>query len=397
MGVVIQEMVGSRYGDRFYPPISGVALSYNYYPFGDQRPEDGIVMLALGLGQHVVEGGRALPFCPKYPTKLPHLRTPGDFAKMTQTTFYALDMAKDRVDFFEGPDASLVQVGLDAAEADGTLALVGSVYDPADDVIRDDLRKSGPRVVSFNNILKWASMPLAPALDELLETARHGMGSPVDLELAVFAPPDRPPRLYVLQIRPQATELSRRPLALDRFPLPDLLCRTDRSLGHGVLDGIRDVIYVESPTLEPKRSQALAREVGRLNTRLREEGAGYLLIGPGRWGSTDPALGIGVEWSQIAGARVIVETRLQGRTVEPSQGSHFFHNMTSLGVGYLAVRSLEPTEEEDFLDQSWLDAQPVAHASEGVRHVRLAEPLRVLLDGTRTRAVIVKPGRGGEA
>lgn len=370
MAIVIQELVGDRHGNLFYPHFSGVALSYNYYPIGPQEPEDGIALLALGLGHTVAEGGRSVRFCPRYPQVLPHLAAPRDFLSYAQTEFYALDLvARD--------GEALRLFDLDQAEEDGTLQLVGSVYSPDDDQLRENFRQAGPRVVTFNNILKWRSLPLAPVLERLLDVLRRGIGSPVEMEFAVSL--SSPATLSLLQVRPLSEFALEAPIDLDGLPADRVVGRSPRSMGHGCIE-VRHVLYVKSQT--PGDLKAIAREIGAFNKALSAEG--YLLIGPGRWGSSDPSLGIPVDTGQITGARVIVELAFLDRMVEPSVGSHFFHELTSLRIGYLYV------PPDAFLDWEWLRAQPVRSESESVAHVALSEPLQVWLDGRRRQAAIVR-------
>lgn len=403
MAVLIQEVVGSQHGARFYPDASGVALSYNYYPIGSQRSEDGLAMLALGLGHTIVQGGAAIQFSPAAPSVLPQFGSAKDYLRFTQRKFYALDTSKARVDFTRGPEASLVKLDVTEAEADGTLKLAGSVYQGDDDAIREDLSLAGPRLVSFHNILKWGAIPLAEAVAEVLRLFHEGMGCPVEVEFALDAgdwgrpfargAPRRDPALYVLQVRPQATQHTEAAVDTEAVPPERILCRSDRSLGHGVVEGIRDVVYVKRAALEATETPAIAEQVGEANARLASERRPYLLIGPGRWGSSDPRLGIPVKWAQIAGAKVIVETPFGEREVEPSQGAHFFHNVTSFRIGYLTLSNLERrhTAHRRVLDTEWLARQPALHETDDVRHVRLEAPLRVLLDGRKGAAAILKP------
>jgi CheY-like chemotaxis protein len=393
MAVIIQEVVGQRYGERFYPHISGVAQSYNYYPVGAQRAEEGIALIALGLGETVVSGGAALRFSPGAPTALPQFGSVRDHLRLSQATFYALNLARPTVDFVAGSKASLDLCDLADAEEDGTLELVGSVYCEDDGVIRDSLALPGPRLVTFNNVLRWNLIPLAQALAGLLQHLRAGVGCEVEIEFAVDMGPargaaGRPPCLYILQVRPMAVQsIGHKAQELASGPRERIFCRTGRSLGHGVIDGIRDVVYVKLQALGPGVAQAVAAQVGEVTAGLQAEGAPYLLIGPGRWGSADPNLGIPVGWSQIAGVRVIIETRLGGRHIEPSQGTHFFQNVVSLRIGYLTVSG----GSEEVLDLAWLDQLPAHRETPRVRHVRLPGPLYVHLDGWHGRATIVKP------
>jgi CheY-like chemotaxis protein len=392
MGVIIQEMVGRRHGARFYPTISGVALSYNYYPASPLEPQDGVAFVALGLGHLVVQGGAALQFSPRSPAHHPQFPTPRDWLRYSQRQFWAVDLGRTTVDFFGGGEASLSLCSLADAEQDGTLHAVGSVYSAEDDILRAGLTGPGPRVVSFANVLEHHSLPLAEALDALLRAARRGMGCAVELELAVDVP--RPGTggeacLHVLQIRPQATHHVSGVVKVEELARDRIFCRTRRLLGHGVVGDVRDVIHVSRRVLESSATPAIAAAVGGIDAALRAERAPYLLVGPGRWGTSDPRLGVPVAWSQISGARIIVETSVAGGATEPSQGSHFFHNIASLGIGYLTVAP--ELDAEAFIDLDWLDAQPAARVVGEVRHVRFAQPLRAYLDATTSRATVVKP------
>ena len=398
MAVVVQQVVGQRHGDRFYPHASGVAQSYNFYAVGAQRASDGIAEIALGLGETVVGGGAVLQFSPGAPTARPQYASAVDYMKLSQFRFYALDMSRPDVDFLAGPTASLALHDLAVAEEDGTLAIAGSVYDAQDDRIRDGLNYPGPRVVTFNNLLKWNAAPLAEAIGSLLELLREAYGGEIELEFAVDMGdwgrhvPRRQrrkvPRLYILQVRPMAA-LGAREVAVDLDVLPQdrILCRTSSALGEGVLRDLRDIIYV--PALDPtaEETRAFARDVGELNAVLDLTGRRYILIGPGRWGTSDPTLGVPVDWCQIDGARVIVEGEIGDRHVEPSQGSHFFQNVIALRIGYLTVTK----KQSGLLDREWLDAQTPLRTIGAVHHIRLDEPLEVHLDGLSGSAAILRP------
>ncbi|MGC4114231.1 MAG: PEP/pyruvate-binding domain-containing protein [Myxococcales bacterium] len=404
MAVLIQEIVGNAYGTRFYPNASGVAVSYNYYPIGHQKADDGLAMVALGLGQTIVQGGQTLQFSPSTPNILPQFGSPQDYLRYSQRQFWALDLSRQRVDFTAGAEASLVQLDVTEAEQDETLKLVGSVYSPDDDVIRDDLGQRGPRVVSFHNILKWGAIPMPEALAEVLRLFRDGMGCPVEVEFALDAGDwgrsvergvePRPPSLFVLQVRPQGTQLMETDVDTEAVDEDQVLCRTDRSLGHGCIETIKDIVFVKRQELEANETPAIADEVGAFNTKLTAEKKPYLLVGPGRWGSSDARLGIPVKWAQIAGAKVIVETPFGEREVEPSQGAHFFHNVTSFRIGYLTLSNLEHqhTAHRRQCDLAWLEGQKDFVETKEVRHIKLERPIRVLLDGKKSRATILKPG-----
>ncbi|HTM21715.1 MAG TPA: PEP/pyruvate-binding domain-containing protein, partial [Kofleriaceae bacterium] len=390
MAVVIQEVAGSRFGDRFYPHLAGVAQSRNFYPVGGQRAEDGVAIIALGLGHTVVSGGSALRFSPQSPTVLPQFPTPRDFYRRSQNTFLALDLGRPQVDFATGPLASIVTCKLEQAESDGSLALAGSTWSTADDAIRDTLKAVGPRLITFNNVLKWGAVPLAPALARLLSMFRQGVGAEVEIEFALelATPPEvHRPRLCVVQMRPMAAlDPAVAPLDEGEVAAERILCRTARSLGRGRITSIRDIVYVRPGDLDGRKTAAAAAQVGQLNRTLGAEGRHYLLIGPGRWGSSDPTLGIPVDWSQISAARVIVETPMANRSIEPSQGTHFFHNVTALHIAYLTVGG-----PDELLDQAWLDAQPAVTETPTLRHIRLPTPLDIRLSGPDGSALALKP------
>ncbi|GAB4245895.1 MAG: PEP/pyruvate-binding domain-containing protein [Acidobacteriota bacterium] len=401
MAVIIQPVVGRRFGARYYPHFAGVAQSFNYYPFGPQRPEDGVVHLALGLGRQVVDGGQALRFSPRHPKVLPQLARPEPFLKHSQRNFWAVDLSKDTPFDRDNPLDTLRQWDLKAAEEDGTLPAAGSVYCPQDDAIRDDLSLPGPRIVTFNNILKYKAIPLPQALIKLLEIAEEGMACPAEVEFACDmgdwgtwprAKSSTGPTLYVLQMRPLQTRRRIVEQAAPQFQVEDLVCSTDTALGHGYFSDLCDVVFVRRERWKPELNRSVVGELARINEELVAEKRHYVLIGPGRWGSADEWLGIPVQWVHISGAKVIVEASPDGYWVDPSQGSHFFHNITAQGVGYLTLPPGE-TSSERFLDWEWLESRPVHCQTETVRHVRLEKPLRVWLDGRNRRGLIAKPAR----
>jgi CheY-like chemotaxis protein len=404
MAVILQRVVGREHDGRFYPSFSGVALSRNHYPFGPQRPEEGVVHLALGLGRTIVEGGLSLRFSPAHPQVLPQLATPRAMLRSSQKGFFAVDMDGERQGRV-GEWDPVRWFDLEAAEADGTLAAVGSVLSAEDQQVRDDLSLPGPRVVTFNNLLKHRAIPLAEAVGSLLEVAREALGYEVELELACDlcdlgrrrrrrGGKRAPPRLYLLQVRPMADEVRSPEASGLAFRRRDSLCVSRHSLGNGFYQGISDLVYVRRDTWEARHHRAIAREIGKLNERLRAEERPYVLIGPGRWGTADPWLGIPVEWSQISSVRVLVEASPDGYHVEPSQGAHFFQNMTSLGIGYLTVPpgADGAAKGEELLDWEWLEAQEPAAETRFLRHLRFPEPLSIVLSGPESRGVIAKPG-----
>jgi CheY-like chemotaxis protein len=405
MGVIIQQLIGRRYGDRFYPSFAGLAQSRNYYPIGPQMAEDGVVTLALGLGRLVVEGGLALRFSPRHPQVLPQLATAKSIMDSTQRGFFALDLERDSGDEIANLYSNVRFYDLKDAEEDGTLLPVGSVFSADDQQLREDLTLPGPRIVSFSNILKHKAVPLAEALTSVLEIAEQGLGSPVEVEFACdmgdWGRPTRRgrerthPGLYLLQVRPFGPRVASGDLKKVTYNRAQTLCSSDKCLGHGVEDSIRDIVYVRRDRWEAANNKAIAAEIGELNKLLGERRP-YLVIGPGRWGTADPWLGIPVQWSQISNVRVMVEASPLGYDVEPSQGTHFFQNITSLRVGYLTLPPGAEKKKADgdcFVDWKWLDRQPAKTETRYLRHLRLESPLTVVLDGREGEGVILKPSK----
>ncbi len=391
MGVILQEIVGSAHGTRFYPTFSGVARSYNYYPAAQMAPEDGVAQVGLGLGKLVVEGGQALVFSPAHPKILPQFPTIKDMLEHSQRYFYALDISRPEV--FPTPDASanIIKLDLDAAEEDGTLAPIGSVYSLDNDVVYDGLSRSGPRLVTFAHVLKSNLFPLAEILQTLLKIGRDGMGCPVEIEFAVDMT-RKPMHFGFLQIRPAVFEDDCGIEQIGEFDPGQTLCSSPQALGNGRMCDIRDIIYVKPDSFDSAYTREIATEIGTINKKLRKAQRPSVLIGPGRWGSADRWLGIPVTWDQISSANVIVETTLDGFVVKPSQGTHFFQNLTSLRVGYLTVES---TDDAGTIDWDWLAAQPAAEETRFLRHLVTAAPLDVRLDGRTRRGVILKPPTNG--
>ncbi len=384
MAVIVQRVVGSQRGGRFYPTLSGVARSVNFYPTPPMRPEDGIAAVALGLGRTIVEGEPCLRFSPRYPQNLPQLASAKEARVSTQRGFWALS--------FDAADAMRESFyGLDVAEADGTLTAVGSVYSSANDAISDGLGRPGVRLVTFAPILKHGLLPLAELLEVLLEEGARGMGSAVEIEFAVDLDPaaaDAAAELALLQMRPVTMTAGGEALELGELDPRTMLCRSSSVLGNGRIDGIRDLVVVDPARFERGKSTEVASEVGHLNGQLTAAGRPYILLGVGRWGSRDPWLGIPVGWEQVSGARVIVEASAPGVAITPSQGSHFFHNLTAADIGYFTVE----TGRRGRIDWDWLAGQPALAEAGPVRHLRCTAPLVVQMDGRRGEGVILKPG-----
>lgn len=385
MAVLIQKVVGSRHGPRFYPHLAGVARSYNFYPYPPQTAEDGIVAVALGLGRTVVDGERSQLFCPKFPQHLVHFSTPKDMLDNSQREFVSIEM--------ESSDEKVTEAHhpLELAEEDGTLGYVSSTYSPANDAVYDGSSRPGIRIVSFASILKHKSFPLPEILIRLIELGRQGMKTEVEIEFAVDLSSSRggSPEFGFLQMRPLAMFRESEEVEVDDPQAEAVLCWSSSVLGNGKIGHLRDVVVVDRRRFQRSKSREVAAEVARLNAALVTSGTPYVLIGLGRWGSADAWLGIPVTWEQISGARVIVESGFEDMQVSPSQGSHFFQNLTSFRVGYFTVN---PELAEGFLDWDWLESRLGVEAAGVVRHLSFAEPLVVKIDGKRQQGVILKPG-----
>jgi hypothetical protein len=391
MAVILQKVVGNAHGPRFYPDFAGVARSHNFYPVAPLTAADGVAAVALGLGATVVNGEPCVRFCPRYPRHLVEFSSVRSMLRSSQREFYALDLGAGSVDADSPSGIELARYGLDVAEADGTLNLLGSTFSPADDAVYDGLSRAGVRLVTFAPVLKHGVFPLAEILNALLEAGAAGTGAPVEIEFAANLPvaASGPNQFAFLQLRPLALSREAAELELGEVDAAGMLCFSTCVLGNGRLDAIRDVLVVDYLRFERQRSHDVAIEVARLNGELVAEGVPYILVGVGRWGSSDPLLGIPVAWDQIAGARVIVEAGFRDFEVKPSQGTHFFQNLTSANIGYFTVN---PEMGEGMVDWDWLAAQPAVRESSTVRHLRFAEPLAVIMNGRTNQGMILKPG-----
>jgi len=388
MAVIVQKLQGALHGDNYYPAISGTARSTNFYPTPPAEDRDGVASVALGLGHLVSEGNETVRFCPRYPRHLGMYMHAGEALQYSQKQFYALRVAgASHVGAAEG--AELERLPLDQAERDGSLAWVGSVYSPENDLVFDGLSRPGARFVSFAPVLKHELFPLAEIISRVLRMGARGMSRPVELEFAVNLFPQQGERkeFSILQMRPMVLSMELDELSLEAEP-GEVVCRSASVLGAGRLDDLRDVLVVDVEKFERRHSRAVAAEVGAFNRQLVLEERGYLLVGVGRWGSSDPWLGIPVSWDQIGGVRVIVEAGFRDLVVTPSQGSHFFQNLTALGIGYFTVN---PEQGEGELDWDWLLGQPAFQQGQVVRHLRLDKPLRVLMNARSRAGVILKP------
>lgn len=390
MAVIVQKMVGSTHAQRFYPEIAGVAKSHNFYPIPPQTASDGIVSVALGLGKYVVDGGNAIRFCPKYPTDILQFHSTEETLNSTQRSFYALQLDESSDFGYETHDPLQREQALEAAEADGTLDMVGSTYSPDNDVMYDGLARSGIRLVTFNPVLKQKLFPLPQILELILDMGTWGMGTPVEIEFAVrlSVPAGSPKEFAVLQMRPLVVHHEEDALDVDNVDGKAVICRSNRVLGHGVIEDICDAVVVDFYTFDRARSREVAKEVAAFNAQLIEEHRPYLLVGVGRWGSLDPWLGIPVSWGDIAGARAIVESSFKELVVAPSQGSHFFHNITSFLIAYFTVNS---KGEEEWVDWDWLLSQPPFDVRGCTRLIRFRKPLTIRINGHQGKGVILKP------
>ena len=387
MAVIIQEVVGGRHGDRYYPDLSGVCRSYNFYPIARAKPHEGLVNLALGLGKTIVDGGITWSYCPARPRMPPPFASVRDQMKNTQNTFWAVNMGKPPAFDPIAEAEYLVQADLAAAEYDGTLTLVASTYDARSDRLSPSLGIDGPRVINFAPLLDLQRYRLNDIIRRLLAACEDAIRAPVEIEFAMTFPhrggPDRP-RLGFLQVRPMVVSDTQVEITADEMAGSDVLAASTRVLGNGTNDQIADVVYVKPQPFEARHTPAIAAQLEPINTSLLQAGRPYLLIGFGRWGSSDPWLGIPVNWGHICGARAMIEATLPSMMVELSQGSHFFHNLSSFEVSYFMV----PHHARPGIDWNWLDQQPPLAESEFVRHVRLAQPLLVRVDGRTGRGVI---------
>ncbi len=398
MAVILQQVVGTIHGseeqgERFYPDFSGVVRSHNFYPVPPMRSEDGIAAVALGLGRAVVEGGKCLSFSPRYPQNLVQFSSVEDVLANSQRDFWALQLNHDGDGKDPLADMREVRFGLNVAEDDETLNSLGSTYSADNHVIYDGLSRPGTRIVSFAPILKHGVFPLAGILEQITKIGEDAFGRPIEAEFAVRLPKSagEPSEFGFLQIRPLVLSHEGEELRMDDVNPDRLVCQSTKVLGNGRVADLRDIVVVDFHRFERGHSQDVAEGVAHLNAKLSDAGTPYLLIGVGRWGSNDPWLGIPVDWDEISGARVIVEAGFRDFRVMPSQGSHFFQNLTAFQVGYFTVN---PDAGEGFVDWKWLASQPALEGYGCVRHVRFEEPLMVLMNGRTSRGMIFKPGLG---
>jgi hypothetical protein len=393
MAVILQEVVGSRYGDLFYPTFSGVLRSLNYYPIGDETAEEGIASLALGLGKYIVDGGQTLRVSPYHPHQVLQTSEMETALRETQTRFYALDMSHVGDDFKVDDGFNIKTLRVKQADADGSLNYIASTYDPMDQVIRDGIYEGGRKIISFCGVLQQGVFPLPEILQLSQKYGSEEMRRPVEIEFACNLNKGQQGvqgDFYLLQIRPIVDSKQVLDEDLQKIPDEECLLRSHNSLGHGISEDVVDVVYVKmDENFTASNNPTIASEIESINRKFLDEDKNYILIGPGRWGSSDYWLGIPVKWPHISAARVIVEAGLKNYHVDPSQGTHFFQNLTSFGVGYFTINTYVG---EGVWRKEVLDAMPAVEETQFVRHVRFSRPLRIMMDGKRQEGVVLMPG-----
>ena len=391
MAVVIQEVVGHQYQDVYYPHISGVAQSFNYYPFAHMKPEEGFAVVALGLGRYVVEGEKAFRFAPMYPTL--EINSAKDQYKGSQVYFYAVDLKKQDVNLLEGEEAGLRKLDIYDAEMHGTLKHLASVYMIENDRISAGLRDNGPRVVNFADILKYNYIPMAKTIEVVLDVVKEALGSPVEIEFAIDLNKDENNRasFYLLQIKPLIGNIVDFVIDMDKIRREEILLFSEKEMGNGMIDTIDEVVFVDPDTFDKTRTVEMAAEIDRINSEMGKAGKKYILIGPGRWGTRDRWIGIPVTWPQISNAKVIVETSLEGFPLDASSGSHFFHNVTSMNVGYFSV---QPETSGSYIRYDMLRNQKNIRKTEYYSIVKFDRPLTVRMDGKKGIAVVTVNNEG---
>ena len=389
MGIILEEVCGRAYENRYYPAISGVARSVNFYPIKPERPEDGIANIAFGLGKYIVDGGVGIRFSPKFPKKVLQLSTPEMVLRETQKTLYALDL--DPQDWHPSVDdkINLLQLNVNDVKNDAAFKFAASTFDIENHVVLDGVHEGGKSIITFSNILNHNIFPLASVLKDLLEIGQNEMNNPIEIEFAVDldTPNDEPKTFYFLQIRPIVENSLDFEIKIDDFNYADTLVYSGNTLGNGKYEGIIDFVYVKPETFNASKTQDIASEIESINIKMASEKRTFILAGPGRWGSSDSLLGIPVKWSQITEARVIIEAGLENYRIDPSQGTHFFQNLTSFRVGYM---TLNPYLKDGFYDHRFLSKMKAVSESDYVRHVRFDKALSVLIDGKRNIGIIMK-------
>jgi len=385
MAVVLQEVVGNEFVDYYYPHISGTAQSHNFYPVAHMKPDEGFAVAALGLGQYVVEGEKAFRFSPSYPTL--EIVSNKDLYKNSQLYFYAVNLSKTDINLLEGEDAGLIKLDINESEKHGTIKHLASVYNPDNDLITPGLDSYGPRIINFANILKYDYIPLAKTINVILDIVKESLGSPVEIEFAVDLNKDKNglASFYLLQIKPLVCNEDDFNVDIEKIEEEDLVLYSEKTMGNGKLQNIKDVIYVVPEKFNNTHTLEMASEIEKLNQKMQEAGKQYVLIGPGRWGTRDKFIGIPVSWPQISNAKIIVEMSLDDFVLDASLGSHFFHNVTSMNVGYFSVNH---KSIRDYISWDILKNQKVVEETNYFKHVAFKKPLTITMDGKKMIATI---------
>lgn len=392
MAVVLQEVCGTGHEDRFYPTLSGVARSVNFYPIEPERSEDGVVELAFGLGKYIVDGGSALRFSPKYPKKILQLSTPSMALSATQRHFFSIDLKQQDFSPFINDRDNLTRLHISVAEKDKTLRHIASTYDHENNMIRAGVLYEGKRLITFSNILQHNKIPLTQLIMDFLKLGEQEMGCPVEIEFAMNmdVPKGEPVTFHFLQIRPIVVTDQRVDIHLEHRSSEEAILFSNAALGNGTLTHLRDMVYVKPENYKPADNTEIAGRIEALNKQFLNDKNNYILIGPGRWGSSNPWLGIPVKWTQISEARLIVESGLQNMQTDPSQGTHFFQNLTSFRIGYFTIN---PYRNDGLYHLEYLNGQPAVYEDDFLRHIHFEEPLKVLIDGRTKKGVVLKPGK----
>jgi CheY-like chemotaxis protein len=390
MGIVLQTVAGTRYGNRFYPSISGVARSINFYPLDPEKSEDGTASIALGLGKYIVDGGLSLRFSPLHPKRILQTYSPEAALRETQKYFYALNMDPEVFKPNIDDGFNIMHLPVREAEKDGSLKWIASTYDLQNNTLREGIGHEGKKLITFSSILKHDVFPLPDILHTVLEIGQKEMGNPVEIEFAVDLnrPPNDPKIFYLLQIRPIVSNKETIITNLEDVKEEDTIIFSHSALGNGIIADLKDIVYIKPETFNPAKNVELAERIGKLNEMFLKDGRNYILIGPGRWGSQDPWLGIPVKWPQISAARVIVESGLENYRIDPSQGTHFFQNLTSFRVGYFTIN---PFMKDGYYDNEFLKNLPSHFEDEQIKHIRLEKPLLVEIDGRKNLGAVYKP------
>jgi len=389
MAVVLQEVVGAQFQNRLYPLISGVARSLNFYPIGNEKAEDGIANIALGLGKYIVDGGISLRFSPRHPRNILQMSTLNFALRETQTHFLALDLENMANDISVNDGFNLLKLSVKDADQDGALKFIASTFDPHDQIIRQGYYPDGRKIISFVNILEHDLFPLAQTLDELLKIGQKEMGRPIEIEFAVDIQPGNRDKatFYYLQIRPIVDLLETIDEDLTLIEKEKTILFSHNALGHGIDSDVQDILYVKTEDFNPSNNRLVVYEIEKINRMFAEKGKYYVLVGPGRWGSEDSWLGIPVKWPQICNAKIITECSLENYRIDPSQGTHFFQNLTSSGVGYFTVN---PTIGDGWFDQAYLNSLPAIEETRFLRLVHFDKPITIKIDGKHGLGVVLK-------